>query len=235
MNKSEVLVELEKFGSESIKNIYLKHGAKEPFFGVKISDMKSILKKIKNDQKLALELYQTGNSDAMYLAGLAADGAKMSRKELDDWADKAYWYMLSEFTVPWVLSENKHAWEIALEWIESKEERFASAGWSALSNVLSLKEDKELDISKIKSLLARVEKEIHSAQNRVRYTMNGFVISVAAYVSELSETAIDEAKRIGKVDVDLGGTACKVPFAPEYIEKIRVRGAMFKKKKTVKC
>jgi hypothetical protein len=166
---------------------------------------------------------------------LVADGAKMSRAELDDWADKAYWQMLSEYTVPWVVSENEAAWEIGLEWIESKKERVASAGWSALSSVLSLKEDKELDISKIKSLLKRVEKEIHSAQNRVRYTMNGFVISVAAYVSELSETAIDAAKRIGKVDCDLGETACKVPFAPEYIEKIRVRGAMFKKKKTVKC
>ena len=80
MNKAEVDAELEKFGSESIKNIYLNHGAKEPFFGVKVSDLKTILKKIKNDQHLALELYQTGNSDAMYLAGLAADGSKMSRK-----------------------------------------------------------------------------------------------------------------------------------------------------------
>lgn len=230
-----MLAELEKFGSDSIKNIYVKHGAKDPFYGVKIADMKTILKKIKNDQKLALELYQTGNSDAMYLAGLAADGAKMSRKELDDWADKAYWYMLSEYTVPWVTSENEDAFQIALEWIDSKEERIAAAGWATLSNVVSLKEDADLDLARLKSLLKRVEKEIHSSQNRVRYTMNGFVISVAAYVKELTDAALELGKRNGKVQVEMGGTACKVPFVPEYLEKIRARGAMHKKKKTVKC
>ncbi len=235
MNKAEVLAELEKFGSESTKNIYLKHGAKEPFHGVKVADLKKILKKIKNDQQLALELYQSGNSDAMYLAGLAADGSKMSRKELDDWADKAYWYMLSEYTVPWVTSENKDAFKIALDWIDSKEERIAAAGWATLSNIVSLKEDADLDLAKLKFLLNRVQKEIHTAQNRVRYTMNGFVISVAAYVRELSDDALELGKQNGKVQVEMGGTACKVPFVPEYLEKIRARGAMFRKKKTVKC
>lgn len=235
MNTPEILSELKEMGSESTKNIFLKHGAKEPFYGVKVADLKKVLKKIKNDQALALELYQTGNSDAMYLAGLVADGGKMSKAELNDWADKAYWHMISEYTVPWVVSENDKAWEIALEWIESKEERIASAGWATMSNVVALKEDADLVIPKIKSLLERVEKEIHTAQNRERYTMNGFVISVAAYIRELSDEAIAAGKRIGKVEVDVGGTACKVPFAPEYIEKIRARGAMFKKKKTAKC
>ncbi len=235
MNKAEVLSELESYGSAGIKKIYTNHGASEPFFGVKVADLKKILKKIKNDQKLALELYQTGNSDAMYLAGLAADGAKMSVAELQDWVEKAYWYMLSEYTVPWVASENENGWELALKWIESKEERIASAGWATIANIISVKEDAELDIAKLRSLLKRVESEIHSAQNRVRYTMNGYVIALAAFVLELSDEALESAKRIGKVEVNLGETACKVPFAPEYIEKIKARRTVGKKKKTAKC
>jgi hypothetical protein len=43
------------------------------------------------------------------------------------------------------------------------------------------------------------------------------------------------AKAIGEVSVDLGDTSCKVPFAPEYIEKVRKRGAIGKKRKTAKC
>ena len=35
--------------------------------------------------------------------------------------------------------------------------------------------------------------------------------------------------------VDKGGTACKVPFAPEYIRKVQERGSIGKKRKTVKC
>lgn len=44
-------------------------------FGVSVADMKVIAKRIKGEQDLACELYQTGNSDAMYLAGMVADGS----------------------------------------------------------------------------------------------------------------------------------------------------------------
>jgi 3-methyladenine DNA glycosylase AlkD len=53
---------------------------------VLVGDLKPLAKKIKGDQALASALYATGNSDAMYLAGLVADGAKMSRAELNAWA-----------------------------------------------------------------------------------------------------------------------------------------------------
>ncbi|HXB93633.1 MAG TPA: hypothetical protein VNU70_00700, partial [Puia sp.] len=65
--------------------------------------------------------------------------------------------------------------------------------------------------------------------------MNNFVICVGAYVLPLHKEAIATAKKIGTVTVDMEGTACKVPDAAEYIAKIEARGALGKKKKTVKC
>jgi 3-methyladenine DNA glycosylase AlkD len=66
------------------------HGIKEPFFGVPVSELKKFQKRIKKDYQLALDLYDTGNYDAMYLAGLIADDARMTRKDLQRWAEKAY-------------------------------------------------------------------------------------------------------------------------------------------------
>jgi len=40
---------------------------------------------------------------------------------------------------------------------------------------------------------------------------------------------------IGHVQVEMGKTACKVPFAPDYIKNLEVRGRIGKKKKTVRC
>ena len=54
MTLQEVMKELESYGNESTKKVLIKHGAKEPFFGVKVADMKKIQKKIKKDQDLAL-------------------------------------------------------------------------------------------------------------------------------------------------------------------------------------
>lgn len=40
-----------------------------------MADLKAIAKTINGQQTLACELYETGNLDAMYLAGLVADGS----------------------------------------------------------------------------------------------------------------------------------------------------------------
>ena len=235
MTTEQVMKELEKRGSESIKKIFLNHGAKEPMYGVKIGDLKVIQKKVKKDHELAMSLYNTGNYDAMYLAGLIADESKMSKKDIEQWAEKATSDGISEYTVAWVAAESNYGWELAMKWIDSTKERIASAGWNTLAGVIAMKPDNELDIAAIKKLLQRIIKEIHSAQNGVRYTMNGFVIGVGSYIKELTKEAIAAAKKIGDVYVDMGGTACKVPAAADYIKKMETKGYVGKKKKTVKC
>ncbi len=222
-------------GSESTKKVLLKHGVKEPFFGVKIEELKKIQKVIRKDYQLAKDLYATGNADAMYLAGLIADDEKMTKKDLQDWIKKALSTNISGYTVPWVAAEGKHGYELALEWIESKEPDTAAAGWNTLGNIVSLRADADLDIMKIQSLLQRIEKEIHTAPNRVRQCMNGFIIAAGSYITTLTDKAIATANKIGTVTVDMNGTACKVPSAAEYIQKVKARGSIGKKKKTVKC
>ena len=232
---AKIVEELKSQGSESTKRVLMKHGAKEPFFGVKVEYLKKIQKRIKMDYQLALDLYDTGISDAMYLAGLIADDAKMTKKDLQKWVKGAYWYMLSECTVPWVASGSKHGRELALEWIESKNELIASAGWATLGSLVATKDDADLDLPELKKLLARVEKTIHQQPNRVRGAMNAFVIAVGGYVKPLTQLAIKTGEKIGEVEVDMGDTSCQVPYSPDYIRKIEKRGAIGKKRKSAKC
>jgi hypothetical protein len=235
MTLGEVLEELKSLGTESYKRTMANHGAREPSFGVKISDMKKIQKRIQKDYHLALDLYDTGISDAMYFAGLIADDAQMTKKDLQNWVEKAYFPLISEYTVPWVAAESKHGRELALKWIDSKKESIAAAGWSTLCSLVSIKEDSELDVAELKKLLDRVGKTIHQQPNRARYVMNSFVISVGSYVPALTKHAIETGKKIGAVSVDMGGTACKVPNAIEYIQKVADRGTIGKKRKMARC
>jgi 3-methyladenine DNA glycosylase AlkD len=235
MTVKEVMKELAAKGSESIKKILLKHGVLEPFFGVKVEDLKKLQKVIKKDYQLAKDLYATGNADAMYLAGLIADDEKMTKKDLQDWVKTAHSNNISGYTVPWVAAESRYGYELGLEWIDSKEPHIAAAGWNTLGGVVALKADTELDIEKIKALLQRIEKDIHKAPNRVRSSMNGFIIAAGTYVSKLTDKAISTANNVGTVTVDMNGTACKVPSAAAYIQKIKEKGSIGKKKKTVKC
>ncbi|MGN6417608.1 MAG: DNA alkylation repair protein [Pseudobacter sp.] len=236
MTVTQILTQLEELGTPQIKKILLKHGAREPLFGVKVEDIKKLQKQIKGDiQSIALELYDTGNADAMYLAGLMANGAKMSEKDLQHWVNNANSPALSEYTVPWVTSEHPDAWAIAMKWIDSKKERTAAAGWNTLAGLLSLKADEQLDLAVIRQLMERVKDNIQAAPDRVRYTMNGFIISAGSYVEALTAEALLLARKIGVITINMNGTACKVPFAPDYILKVKDRGSIGKKKKTIKC
>jgi len=235
ISAGQIMKELARLGSAGYKATMMKHGAKEPIFGVKIEDLKKYQKKIKKDYELALALYDTGNSEAMYLAGLIADETKMTKKDLQGWVKKAPWTMISEYTVPWVAAESAFGEELGLAWIDSKDENIAAAGWCTLAGLVAVRPDEELDLKLLEKLMGRVVKTIHKAPNRVRYTMNSFIIAVGSYVAALTDKAVAAAKQIGEVSVDMGGTACKVPSAVEYIGKVAKMGRVGRKRGTVRC
>ncbi|MFQ3545983.1 DNA alkylation repair protein [Halobacillus rhizosphaerae] len=233
---NQVMTQLEELGSEQTKRIWINHGAQEPIFGVKVGDLKKhLLKKVKKDQQLVMELYDSGNSDAMYLAGLAVNPTKMTKEDLRKWAEQANWYMLYEYTVAQVAAESNFALELAREWINADEEGLRTAGWSTYANYLSITPDEDISYEEVENLLHHIEKSIHEQPNRVRYVMNGFVISTGGYYKHLHEEAKRVAQSIGKISVNMGDTACKVPDAYSYIEKMEKRSVIGKKRKTCIC
>ncbi|XDD51286.1 DNA alkylation repair protein [Leptospira sp. WS92.C1] len=235
MNIDEAMKELERMGSPSVKKIFLNHGAKEPLFGVKVADLKKIQKKVKKDNELSLELYKTGNADAMYLAGLIADEKRIQKKDLQFWVKNSGSPMISEYTVAWIAAESKYGWELAREWIRSPKESIASSGWSTFSSLLSIFPDDQIDSKEILKLLKIVESTIHDSKNRVKYCMNGFVIATGSFYPKLFKEALETAKKIGKVEVMMGATACKVPDSTEYIRKFEKMGRLGQKKKIARC
>ena len=232
-----VMAELKAKGSDKTQAIYERHGIPAGrSFGASVADLKAIAKTIKGDQALAMELYATGNMDAMYLAGMVAKGSAMTKVELQAWVDGADGMpMIAEYTVPWVTVENEAARTLAMKWIASKNESLASTGWCTYSGLISVTPDDALDLDEIEALLNRVVKEIGSATNKVRSKMNSFVIAVGHYVTPLLAKAKKTAATIGTVSVDVGDTACKIPVAAEYIAKIEATGRVGVKKKTMRC
>jgi 3-methyladenine DNA glycosylase AlkD len=154
-----VMDDLKAKGSEKTRITYVRHGMPAGrMFGVSNADLKLIAKSIKREQALAMELYATGNLDAMYLAGLVADGSQMTKKQLQSWADAAAgMHMIYEYPVPWVTVESKYGPELAATWIKSQKEHVASAGWCTYSGLVATKPDAELDFALIERLLGEVE------------------------------------------------------------------------------
>lgn len=235
MTAAELVCELESLGTEGYKRVLLRHGVKEPVFGVKVEELKKYQRRIKRDYRLSLQLYDTGVYDAQYLAGLIADPPGMTKKDLKHWLATGNSAVLCGNVVAAVAAECPHGRALALEWIDSKRENAAQTGWTTLGFLVSVTSDADLDLAELERLLLRAEQTIHGQPDRVRYAMNGFVISLGSYVAGLTASAIDAGERIGRVSVDMGETACQVPFAPDYIRKVESRGTVGKKRKTAMC
>src|SRR5215470_19862334 len=114
MTIEEIIAELKRLGNAQTKKMWMKHGAQEPCFGVKVEDMKKIQKRVKRDYQLALDLYDTGIADAMYLAGLIADDGKMTKKDLQKWVENANCGSNCTYTVAWVAAGGPHGHDLAL-------------------------------------------------------------------------------------------------------------------------
>lgn len=235
MTAAEVIEELKSLGSESYRKVLFNHQVNEPVLGVKISELKRLQKKIKRDYELSKQLFNSGIYDAQYLAGLIADDEKMTQKDLKHWLATSNSPAISSYTVAWVAADGRFGRELGLEWIKSKKEQTATAGWCTLGSWVSVTDDLELDFDELIELIEHIVETIHQQPNSVRYAMNGFLITCGTYVVTLHEPAMRAAKAVGVVSVDMGNTACEVPSAAAALAKAKAKGVVGKKRKSAKC
>ncbi|MEO3946342.1 DNA alkylation repair protein [Gorillibacterium sp. CAU 1737] len=235
MNFEEVMQQLEALGKERLKKMYLSNGAHEPLFGVATGEMKPIARKIKKDQSLAEQLYNTGNYDAMYFAGVIADPKAMTEADFDRWMDAAYFYMVSDFVVAVTLAETDIAQAVADKWIASGEELRMSAGWSCYCWLLGSRPDIEFSSDKLTGMLEKVKQTIHSAPERAKIAMNQFLYTVAISYMPLHEQAVRTAEEVGPVEVQRDKPKAKPLQAKETIRNAVDKGRIGFKRKYVRC
>lgn len=233
MTFDEIMFFLEAHGSEQVRKILTNHGVPDPKFGVKVADLKVVQKKVKKNYQLSKQLYETGYYDAKYLAGLIADDAQMTKEDLQDWMARAGCESVATTTVAWIAAESNHGLALAREWMQSEDETVAAGGYATYVSLIALVPNELLDIPEIDQILDKIVEVIHSEREQVKYQMNGFMIAAGGYIPALADKAKGYGSKIGKVSVDMGNTACKVPLIVPYIEKMEARGV--KKKKKARC
>ena len=143
--------------------------------------------------------------------------------------------MIAGTIVPWVASEHPDGYALAREWIDSPKERLTIAGWNTLGALVAVLPDDRLPMKELGLLLDRVAKTLPAAPDRVRQAMNYFVIACGTYVAPLGDRAVATARKLGKVEVDMGDTECKIPDAEGYIMKSRRGAPIARKRRTVRC
>jgi len=216
MTFAEAMAALEAAGSEQTRKTYARHGATGPMFGVSFATLKALTKRIGVDHELALALWDTGNLDARNLATKVADPARLTAAELDRWASVGSPRMCGSY-VAMLAAEGPHGASKLKQWLAASSEALRCSGWVLLGQ-LATHDEAAPDAAFIERI-AHIEKHIHGAPNAEREAMNSALIQLGCRNAALRKAATAAAKRIGKVDVDHGDTACKTPDAAATLDK----------------
>jgi hypothetical protein len=217
MTLAETMRELEKAGSAQTRKTYARHGAEEPMFGVSFATLKVMMKRINVDHELAMALWDTKNFDARNLAVKIVDPARMTSADLDRWARETSLSRTCGGYVGMLAAEGPHGETKVVQWLSSKNAHERCAGWSLLGQFAQRNETTPEAF--FEKRLAEIERTIHTAPNSERGGMNMAVITIGCRSAGLRKAALAAAKRIGKVDIDYGDTACETPDAAQIIEK----------------
>jgi len=116
-----------------------------------------------------------------------------------------------------VAAEGPHGLSRAEAWLASSDVAQRAMGWSLVAALAM--GDVAVPAAWFLARTAELERTIRSVSNEERYAMNHALIAIGGRDAALRKAATAAAKRIGRVDVDHGDTACKTPDAAASIEK----------------
>lgn len=212
----ETLSQLKALTNEKMYKHNKKNGVGDNQYGVKLGDIKAMAKKIKINHGLALELWETGNLDAMLLAILLLDLKSISANDMDKLVRSVKFVPVSDWLSAYVLKMHPSKETLRQKWMSTKDPWAARAGWSLTAGRVA-REPEELDIL---ALLDRIEKEMPKAAPEVQWTMNNTLASIGINHPKQRKRALAIGEKLGVYRDFPVSKGCTSPFAPIWINEM---------------
>jgi 3-methyladenine DNA glycosylase AlkD len=210
---AEVMAELAELEEPKTREVNEKHGDDH---GVNLSKLRALAKRLKTQQELACQLWETGDTAARLLAILICRPKAFERDELDVMVREARAPKVHDWLVNYVVKKNPHSEELRLAWFADPDPVVASAGW-ALTTERVTKNPEGLDLA---GLLDVIEAEMKDAPDRLQWAMNHCLAQIGIEHAEYRARAIDIGERLGVLKDYPTSPGCTSPFAPIWITEM---------------
>jgi 3-methyladenine DNA glycosylase AlkD len=209
----DVLAELAALEDPKARAVNEKHGDDH---GVNLGKLRELEKRLKTQQELARQLWETRNTAARLLALLICRPKAFEQDELDAMLREARTPKVHDWLVNYVVKKNPHAEELRVAWFADPDPVVASAGW-ALTTERVAKKPEGLDLA---GLLDIVEAEMKDAPDRLQWAMNHCLAQIGIEHAEYRARAIDIGERLRVLEDYPTPPNCTSPFAPIWITEM---------------
>ncbi len=179
---------------------------KEAKFGIKAKkslgiyhrDLKNLAKEIGSDNKLAIELYDTGIYEARILCSKIYDPECISKDQMDRWAaDFENWEICDSFCMGFFTNSN-HALSKANEWSEAEGEYVKRAGFVIMAAYGFA--DKKSGNEVFENFFSPIEREAGDDRLYVKKAVNWALRNIGKRNIDLQRRAIDVSNRMSATD-----------------------------------
>lgn len=210
---AEVMAELADLDNPKTRRVNEKHGDDH---GVNLSALRAIAKRLKTQQELACQLWETGDTAARLLALLICHPKAFGRDELDAVLREARAPKVQDWLVNYVVKKSPHSEELRVAWTADPDPVVAGAGW-ALTTERVAKKPQGLDLA---GLLDVIEAEMRDAPDRLQWAMNHCLARIGIEHAEYRARAIGIGERLEVLKDYPTSPGCTSPYAPVWITEM---------------
>ena len=172
--------------------------AVEKRLGVTVPDMRKIAKETGKDHRLALELWQTGISEAMIVASMVDVPGEVSEEQMETWVqDFNSWDVCDQVCMN-LFEKTPMAWNKVLDW-SRREEEFVKRAAFALLTCLAWHNKQAPDDTFIR-MIPVIREGATDGRNFVKKAVNWALRSIGKRNMNLHQVAIQAAQEMQKMD-----------------------------------
>jgi 3-methyladenine DNA glycosylase AlkD len=195
MNKTQALQWLERRGSRrNIDGMARYAIVAKRAYGVGMTQLKGLQKKIGKDHALALQLWNSGWYEARLLAALIDDPKRVTKRQMNAWAGGFENWADCDTACFHLFDRTPHAWERARAWSVSPRE-FVKRGGFALMASLAL-HDKAAPDKNFLPFLPLIEKGARDERNFVKKGVSWALRGIGRRNRALHAAAMKVSKRL---------------------------------------
>ena len=210
---AEVMAELAELENPKVRAVNENHGDDH---GVNLTRLRAVAKRLKIQQELSRDLWQTGDTAARLLAILICRPKAFDRDDLDRMLRESGTPKVQDWLVNYVVKKNPHAEELRVHWFADADPVVASAGW-ALTTERVAKSPEGLDLA---GLLDLIEAEMTDAPGRLQWAMNHCLAQIGIEHPEHRARALAIGERLEVLKDYPTPPGCTSPFAPSWITEM---------------
>jgi 3-methyladenine DNA glycosylase AlkD len=199
LSKDEVMKWLERKGTRLNVEGMARYGIRTPrTFGVSMSMMQPLAKRLGTDHPLAAVLWKSGWHEARILATLVEDPRQVTRQQMNAWAADFDNWAICDTTCLRLFGRTPFAWEKARQWSTSPREFVKRAAFALMASLAG--HDKTASNAQFLDLLPLIEQGAHDERNFVKKGVNWALRRIGTRNLALNAAALEVAKRLSQSD-----------------------------------